>query len=272
MPADTYHSAKALNNSSLKRILVSPAHFKAERADSDNLKFGRLYHELTLTPRQFKKCWAVWDGIRRGKAWEAFQEENAAKDICTAKEHKDAAAIAKAVRQCDIGKEYIKGVGHNEVSLVWQETVDGMPLTLKCRLDRFDGRAIDLKGTTASNKEEFAREAARYHYEMQAAFYMRGVEHALGVQLAHDEFVFVVVEKATRIVSAYWLPEDAIHYGRQKVDHALRRYVDCVRKKSWPAPNNGKAEELTNYFPKEFEGMETVDMIGLEVEPLEVAA
>lgn len=278
VPADTYHGANALNNSSLKKMLTSPKHFQLPREDRPALLYGRLYHELTLTPRQFKSNWAIYEGAaRRGKAWEEFQAEHAGKDICTVKEHTEAKALAKAVRQSDLGTEYLKGAGHNEVSLVWHEEVDGMPLTLKCRTDRLAIRdgvpcVVDLKGTTASNKDEFARDAAKYHYEMQAAWYMRGVEQALGVELSNEDFVFLAVEKSTLITCAYWLPEDAVHYGRQKMDGALRRYVQCVRENRWPAPNNGKAEELTNYFPRPFEGMEVVDMAGLEVEPLEVAA
>ena len=272
-PANDYHLANALNNSNLKKLLVSPAHYQLQRADSPNLMFGRLYHELTLTPDEFDDNWAVWDGIRRGKAWDAFNAANSDKDICTAKEHHDAQAIADAVHASAIGKEYFQGEGHNEVSLVWPEKIDGVNLLCKCRLDRFNGTdSADLKGTTAATKDEFAREASKYHYDMQAAFYMRGVEKVFGIKQEHTDFVFVAVEKATRIVSAYWLPEEGVAFGRQKVDHALRKFVECTRNESWPAPNGGRAEELTSFYPRPFEGMEVVNMDGLEVEEMEEAA
>ena len=277
VPFEKYAACHALNNSKLKKILTSPAHFKFQYPDTSTLSFGRLYHELTLTPRQFDRNWAVYEGkTRRGKEWENFRLTAGDKDICTAKEKDDAQAIADAVRRTPIGKEYIRGKGHNEVTLIWEEEIEGERLKLKCRLDRValsdQGEThalVDLKGTTADTKDAFAREAARYHYEMQAAFYMRGWEAVTGQTLANHEFVFVAVEKATRIVSAYWLPADALHAGRQKVDTALRRYVECKRTNHWPPPNHGRAEELTTYFPKDFEGVidlgaMTGETVGLE--------
>lgn len=262
VPFERYAAHKALNNSKLKKILTSPAHFKFQYPDTPTLSFGRLYHELTLTPRQFDRNWAIYEGkTRRGKEWENFKLTAGDKDICTAKERDDAQLIADSVRRTAIGKEYIRGKGHNEVTLIWEEDIDGEPLMLKCRLDRVvigntgeTHALVDLKGTTADTKESFAREAARYHYEMQAAFYLRGWEAVTGESLANHEFIFVAVEKATRIVSAYWLPADALHVGRQKVDAALKRFVECKRANRWPAPNHGRAEELTNYFPRDFEG------------------
>lgn len=279
IPAEEYHAAAAVNNSTLKRILDSPAHMQAPRADSPALLKGRLYHELALTPRKFKKNWAVFEGAaRRGKAWEEFQAEHAGKEFCTVKEHGEAKGIAKAARRA-FKDEYLSGQGANEVTLVWEEEIDGMPLKFKCRLDRLEtgvdgGRILDLKGTGGScTKEAFAREAAKYRYEMQVAWYLRGVEMALGWNLCAHEFVFLVVEKTEpHICADYYLSADAVHHGRMAMDHALRKYVECSRANHWPRPNNGRAEELTNYFPRDFEGAQGLDFGELAVEPMEVAA
>lgn len=267
---ERYAEANALNQSSLKNILISPAHYQQSgHKESAALTFGRLAHELVLTPRQFKKRFTIWDGGRRyGKAWDAFQAEHEGKDIITQSEHAEAAALAKAVRGSDLGREYLRGSGWNELSLIWQEEIDGVPLTLKCRMDRAssDTGIVDLKTTTARNKEEFAREAAKWRYEFQVAYYLRGWEAITGQQLANHEFVFLVVEKATNIVSAYWLPADVIAIGRDQVNHALTRYVQCLKSKTWPAPNDGRAEELTNYYPRDYEGA-IVDMGALTETP-----
>lgn len=258
IPAEEYHAAKALNNSTLKRILDSPAHMQAPRADSPALLKGRLYHELVLTPKQFKKNWAVYEGAaRRGEAWNVFLTENKGKEICTVKEYNEAYAIAQAAKKA-FKKEYLSGPGYNELTLIWEDEIEGQKLKYKCRLDRFDGRVLDVKGTSGlCTKSEFAKEGARYRYEMQVAWYLRGVEKAMGLDLCSHEFLFLVVEKNNpdpKRCADYWLSADAVHHGRMAMDHAVRRYVECSRTNSWPGPNNGRAEELTNYFPRDFEG------------------
>jgi exodeoxyribonuclease VIII len=265
LPFERYATAKALNQSRLKSLLISPAHFAADgHKESTALSFGRLAHELTLTPRGFRNRFVIWDGGRRyGKAWDQFQADNAGKEIVTQADYDAAKLMAKSVRSSDLGRQYIAkpGTGLSEVSLFWTETIDGVELTLKSRLDHVhpDMGIVDLKTTTARNREEFAREAAKWRYEMQVAYYLRGWEAVTGTRLANHEFTFLVVEKGTNIVSAYWLPADVLAIGRDQVNHALRRYVECVKSGRWPGPNDNRAEELTHYFPRDFEGS-AVDM------------
>lgn len=271
VPFGTYTEIEAMNNSRLKKILKSPAHFAQDsHHDSTAFVMGRLVHELVLTPEVFDRNWAIYDGAtRRGKAWDTFKAENEGKDICMSKEYEEAITLTGAVLASDLGKEYFEGDGHSEVTMVWEEEIDGERVTLKCRQDRMQDGLADLKTTTATDQAGFTRDARKYQYDMQAAFYMRGYRAVMGKDLSPEQFVFVTIEKATKIVCGYYLPEYALQVGWEKVDTALHRYVDCLRSDEWLGPNEGKLVELTDFVPEDtFSG--SLNFEGLAVE--EIAA
>lgn len=123
--------------------------------------------------------------------------------------------------------------GRPEESLVWLEG----DVWCRARLDWLhkDNRTIDdLKTTSASaNPEVFSRTLFGSGYDVQAAFYLRGLKAVLGTEGA---FRFVVVEiAAPYAVSVVSLAPDALDLANRKVNYALTLWRECLETGRWPA-------------------------------------
>lgn len=123
--------------------------------------------------------------------------------------------------------------GLPEQTLVWQEG----PVWCRARLDWLhdDRRAIDdLKTTAASaNPEAWSRSLFGAGYDIQAAFYLRGLRAVCPG--AEPVFRFVVVENfAPFALSVIGLTPEALTIGEKKVLYALETWQACLESGQWP--------------------------------------
>ncbi len=122
--------------------------------------------------------------------------------------------------------------GQPEMSLVWQEG----GIWCRCRLDWLPeaGRVFyDYKTTTSANPDAWQRRLFDLGYDVQAAFYLRGIHEVLGIEAA--EFRFVVQEKAPPYaLSVVALTPGALALGEAKVHRAIEIWRDCLRADRWP--------------------------------------
>jgi len=118
-------------------------------------------------------------GSRTAKAYKQAVTENDGKTVILRPELELAVEVTNALRQTGTAAGALQG-SEREVSIYW-ESDTGLPL--KCRPDawrRDIGLVADLKTTTDASPEAFARAVERYHYDLSAALYMRGVEAVTG--------------------------------------------------------------------------------------------
>lgn len=122
--------------------------------------------------------------------------------------------------------------GKPEQTLLWEE--DGV--ALKARLDwlRNDCATIDDLKTTgrSANPDAYARNLFGVGGEIQAAFYMRGVQ-ATEVD-AFPRFRWVVVEtSAPYAISVITPGPDVLALGNAKVEWAIKRWRACMESDTW---------------------------------------
>ncbi len=125
--------------------------------------------------------------------------------------------------------------GVSEQTLVWEEP-NGV--VCRARLDwlRHDRRTIDDYKTTSrsANPDAFGRSLFGSGYDMQAAFYLRGVR-ALEPDAA-PEFRFVAQETfPPYALSVVALAPDALAIAEAKVAMAIDKWAECLAANSWPA-------------------------------------
>lgn len=122
--------------------------------------------------------------------------------------------------------------GKPEQVLVWDE--DG--ITCRSRLDwlRDDFTVIDDLKTTRSSVHPLAlaRTVFNAGYDVQAAFYLRGLR-ALTGKTADFRFVFVEVEPPYA-VSVVNLSPAALALADEKVQHAISTWRNCLLFNTWP--------------------------------------
>jgi len=249
VPAEEYHARPGVSITRLKELKRSPQHYRyfAEHPkESKAMTLGTAAHCAVLEPERFSREFAVWGNRtasgrmspRSGKAWEAFEAENAARTIITADEAGLAAAIQQAVRGDKFASRYLES-GDPEVSMMWE--YDGR----QCRgradwITSIDGRPnlVGLKTARDCRPFIFGSAAAKLGYHLQWGFYHDGWTTITGVE---PRMVEIVVEAtAPHAVVVYVIPEDIILQGRDEYQQLMQTLRDCEAAGEWPGPAIGE--------------------------------
>jgi hypothetical protein len=244
MDFKAYASIAAVNWSTLREIKRSPKHYRYRlehaREDSTTLMMGRAAHTAVLEPEKFADEYAVFTGARRaGKAWEEFQAANASKTILKADEYENMIAIRDAVRAHPVASRYLSG-GVSEHTVTWSETINGIVIACKARLDYLGSAIVDLKTSRDAGAGAFGRTAARFGYHCQVVWYRRGVRAATKRELP---MVLVAVETdAPHDVAAYKVTDDQMWAADEEINALLIKVADCRRFDRWPGAHEEEAE------------------------------
>ena len=242
-PEFDYRRAEGVNQSSLKKILESPAHYQAalkfRLIPTPAMEMGTALHALSLDGEKafdatyIKKPEDVKLNTKEGKEWKASVGR---KKVLTTGGKDDpwnsVQGMAKSLRRLEWfnpdQKDYIK---HNEVSIYWEEA----GVHCKARLDRVlieEGIVLDLKTTDSVEPELFTKKVVSLGYDFQAAYYARAAEIAYGKPF---KFIFVAVErKAPYTVDLFEVAPDMMAEGMYKVEKALESYSNCTESGEWP--------------------------------------
>jgi hypothetical protein len=122
--------------------------------------------------------------------------------------------------------------GKAEQTLVWEED----SVACRARVDwlRDDWRALDdLKTTSRSaNPDAYSRNLFGVGGDVQAAFYVRGMERVFSVT---PEFRWCVVESSPPYALSVVAPgPDVLALGTAKVDRAIALWRRCLGQDEWP--------------------------------------
>lgn len=140
-------------------------------------------------------------------------------------------AAAKQLEHID-ADPVIFASGHAEQTLIWDE--DGV--TCRARLDWLhdDNRAIDDYKTSSrsANPERFSRSLFDMGYDVQAAFYLRGLEKLTGFQA---DWRWIVQETASPYaLSVVAMTPAVLELANHKVDAAISKWRRCLATGRWP--------------------------------------
>ena len=183
IPFSDYREAPGLNWSTLKHAVTSPAHYAAavenRLDDGDTASRGmlRACHAAALEPGVYAHDFEVFDGVRRGKAYDEAKAAHPGRTMLNAREHAQAQAVGAAVRAHPVaGPLVCDKVARPEVTVLWTE--DGH--NCKGRLDLLVRRpdrwiVADLKAVPSIAPRKLASETARRLYHAQLAHYCAGV-------------------------------------------------------------------------------------------------
>ncbi len=247
-PDPDYRREIGENQSQLKHILLSPAHYQASKKrrflPTINMEIGSALHCKALEgDEEFEKRYVLKpEGIslntKEGKEWKA---ENAGKTVLTNSERERAwesvHGMTDALRKLDWFKgdqpDYRK---FNELSIYWD--ADGIPC--KGRLDRLvdtgdELLVLDLKTTDSVDPSSFTKKVTGgMNYIFQAAWY------AEAASLAYNKpakFIFVAIERACPwTVGIFEMSDDTMAEGYQQIRRARSILKECLTQKKWPEP------------------------------------
>ena len=268
-----YHSAPGIRSSDLKACLTSPLECwyrqRQPMADSPALRLGRASHTSALEPRRFLAEYALYDGRRAGKVWDAFRDDpqNTNKTILNRTEYDAAVAIGDAVQAHRIASTMLAG-GAAEVSLFWDDEQTG--LRCKARPDYLTTLTLpDLKTTRDPSPAAFGRTCVNFGYPLQLAHYLAGVRAVCGTDPA--PYFVVVGSTQPHDVIVYRVPDDIIELGEaDRVDmmQTMSQMRERFGDKRWPgvAPDGAMDLELPRWaYPDEpVDEMADLDWSGMK--------
>lgn len=252
MPADEYHGDPAAGpslSSSIAHLLCSssPAHARAahpklnpafKRQQEHHFDIGSAAHRLLLEPTGADivtvidaKDWTT--KLAREQRDEAY---SAGRIPLLAHQLDSVEAMVAAVREQLEAKDVTPVPftdGKAEQTLIWQD--GGVACRARPDWLRDDKAAIDDFKTAGRSADpaKFSRTLFDNGYDVQAAFYLRGLRILTG---AEAEFRFVVVETVPPFaLSVVSLNPAALALANDKVEYALRAWKRGVTSGVWPA-------------------------------------
>lgn len=247
-PAEQYHikTLGELSNSGIKRLLRSPAHYKAwiddaeESTDSPALAFGRAFHAALLEPDIFAAQWTVEPDFGDCRYKEAkaardlWRAENAGKECLSAKDADRIGRMLASVAAHPLASRAIRD-GQSEVTVRWTDEATG--LQCKARADYYVGGkfpyVLDVKTCLDASPSEFARSIAKYGYHIQHAHYCEGFRVA-GQPLSN--YLLLAVESAAPYaVALYHIDAEAEGRGFALRQKAIDSLAACMNTGDWPA-------------------------------------
>lgn len=252
MTSDTYHSdpcpAPSLSSSIARTLLgYSPLHAftehprlnpAVEREEKEIFDLGSAAHAYFL---EGETGFVVVDA----KDWrtkDAQSQRDAArlegKIPLLASKWQDVQDMAAAARQ-QLGEHEAKPIpfagGKPEQTLIWRE----VDIWCRARLDWLhdDHSAIDdLKTSSAScNPDVWGRTLFNSGYDVQAAFYLRGLRAISGGGARGTEFRFIAIENTKPFaLSVMALAPGALDLAERKVKRAIALWRHCLQANRWP--------------------------------------
>lgn len=210
----------------------------SEITDAYQQEYGRPYVLSTSTAsRHEMAAWLNANG-KNVRLWSdvlaEWTENNPGRIVLTPETWDQLHAMANAVHSHPAAGALLTGCpGEAEKSVYWNDAITGV--LCRCRPDwwRDDNVIVDLKTTEDASPEGFAKSMANYRYDVQAAYYMDGIQKA--TRKRPKAFVFIAVEKKPPYgVGVYVLDADSLELGRAQYQHDLRIYAECVRTGEWP--------------------------------------
>jgi hypothetical protein len=235
VPEDVYHvDGGSLSQSGARVLLECPAIFACERQHppepTDAQEFGTALHSLILGTGVEVVVVDARDW-RTKAAQEARLEARAAGKVpLLADLAERAQEMAQAVQNKPAAVQLLTE-GRPEVSAYCPDPQTGV--MRRARFDYLrDDLIVDYKTAHSANPEEWRRNAARFGYHLQHAWYV-DLARDLGLQVRG--LVFVVQAKTPPYpVTCVELVPAAVEVGRQKAQLALQMFRDCTEAGVWP--------------------------------------
>lgn len=249
---DAAHDAKMAEFDHLPRIRFShlkafgrsAAHgqhaFKADGKQTYAKERGTALHAIIFGTRKV----SGYEGVRRGKAYDAVVEANPETEILTMAEYDKTRRMADAVVNCQLAAPLLKGEVEKTIHFRWQN--------LDCRVTpdvRAPAFVTELKSSVSSDPAKFLWQARRMGYHAQLRFQEYGCNLDESVQkrsAISDHYIVCVESEAPYPVSVFHVEPEALEEGEKLLRLWAERlknsvsgdyypgYTDCIMPMVWP--------------------------------------
>ena len=252
IPNEDYHAGVGISSSYIRRFGQSQLHaIEHKQESSPNLKFGTASHALLVEGQEaFDKEVKVITGSPYTKAYKEEKAEYEEQGFIVLKESE--AEIIHAMKDSMVyeGNAYLNAKGKiAEASIYWYED----DVLCKCRPDLMcpplnepnsDNKIVivDYKTTISCEPFAFNKSVKKYGYDMQAAWYRRGLLMA-GYDV--EDFMFIAQEKVHPYASkVFRITKEQIDFGWTMMENYLEEYKEYQKGKPLTIYNSPNVVDL----------------------------
>lgn len=254
---DDYHSHKEfMSASALKKIKISPAHYKEEepQAETDALIFGSAYHCYVLEPERFDEEYYIFDdsviyeiligeGFKSPRSTKQYKEWAEAemmkigvkKTIDKATFNTIKAMSAKLMKH-QYAKLLLTG-GRKEVGYLGSIETEVGEINIKFKPDQLNDKKriiVDLKTCIDASVDGFTKHAADLDYHIQASLYADLMELITGDERPWGFYFIAQEKKSPYAFNIFEASPQFITQGRYEYEQLLKLYKQCSDNDSWP--------------------------------------
>jgi len=252
IPNEDYHAGVGISSSYIRRFGQSQLHaIEHKQESSPNLKFGTASHALLVEGQEvFDKEVKVITGSPYTKAYKEEKADYEEQGFIVLKESE--AEIIHAMKDSMVyeGNAYLNAKGKiAEASIYWYED----DVLCKCRPDLIcpplnepnsDNKIVivDYKTTVSCEPFAFNKSVKKYGYDMQAAWYRRGLLMA-GYDV--EDFMFIAQEKVHPYASkVFRITKEQIDFGWTMMENYLEEYKEYQKGKPLTIYNSPNVVDL----------------------------
>lgn len=243
-----YHSdRKAVNSSSLKKIIKSPlafhdAFYGKPKEPTDSMKFGTLAHLVLLQGNIFRDRYVVMPEFESktadGKPSESkntkyYKDQveqwkktlNPDAIVVTQEERESLFGVIDAIVNYKRAANLLKN-GKPEICGYWRDDQTGILCRMQADFVSFDGDTlVDVK--TVADLEIFEKSIASYDYPFQMAMYAEGIKNITGKR--PKTLVWLAVEnKAPFECKVLLVPPEYEEAGNFRYRFAMDKLKKCI--------------------------------------------
>jgi hypothetical protein len=252
IPNEDYHAGVGISSSYIRRFGQSQLHaIEHKQESSPNLKFGTASHSLIVEGQEaFDKEVRVLTGSPYTKAYKEEKAEYEEQGFIVLKESEVETIQSMKDNMVYEGNAYLDAKGKiAEASVYWYED----DILCKCRPDMMcpplkepnsDNKIVivDYKTTISCEPFAFNKSVKKYGYDMQAAWYRRGIQMA-GYDV--DDFVFIAQEKVHPYASkVFRITKEQMDFGWTMMESYLEDYKEYQKGKPLSIYNSANVVDL----------------------------
>lgn len=252
IPNKDYHAGVGVSSSFIRRFGESQLHaIEHQQETTPAMKFGTAAHSLLVEGQKAfdEQVW-VMSGSPYTKAYKEEKAEHESYDRIVL--HEDVASTIFSMKDKMIyeGNAYLDAKGKvAESSFYWYED----DVLCKCRpdlicppLDNLNSKneivIVDYKTTQSVEPYTFAKSVKKFRYDLQAAYYRRGME-AAGYKV--DSFVFVAQEKTYPYASkVFRMTKEQMDFGWSIMESYLEDFKEYKKGKPLSIYNSANVIDL----------------------------
>ena len=268
MEFEQYKKVDAINASALKQGRKSLLHMhvamtQAVQADTKAMKWGRLAHMAVLEPERFMGVARIFEGIKRGKEWEAVKAGSPDIDAVISQDEFDKLAMMRARIEANKMALDILGNTNKEQTMRWCMDTYG---EAKGRMDACKrSMIVEYKTAKRIDGKSFAKQCVNLGYDLAVGWYHFGAKQC-GLIDSDAMFIFIVQESEYPFdVAIYKAPKMMLEIGYVEAERIAKDYRKAEKSGIFPGVQaDGLVHELE--MPEWYggdvmlEGCETMDM------------